>query len=75
MKMKTFICLTLCLLVFSGCILKPRKKSSRKGIDDRMKSSLNDSTKEMREEAKRLKAEYAKYKSGEMKLEKFSEVK
>ena len=73
--MKTFICLILCLLVFTGCILKPRKKSSRKGVDDRMKSSLNDSTKELREEAERLKSEYAKYNNGEIKLEKFSEIK
>jgi len=57
--MKTFICLILCLLIFAGCSFNPRKKT----------------TTNKQSEAERLKSEYAKYKNGEMKLEKFSEVK
>jgi len=57
--MKTFICLILCLLVFAGCNVNPFKKG----------------TTEKQSEAERLNSEYAKYKNGEMKLEKFSEVK
>jgi len=73
--MKKSIFLLACLLM-SGCFTaQPRKKSHKETVDDRMKNTVNESTKELREEAKRLKEAYKRYKNGEMELEKFSEVK
>lgn len=74
-EMKKSIFLLACLLM-SGCFTaQPRKKSHKETVDDRMKNTVNESTKELREEAKRLKEAYKRYKNGEMELEKFSEVK
>jgi len=73
--MKISICLILCLLVFAGCIARPHKKSSKETIDDRMKDTIKESTKELEEEAKQLRDAYKKYKNAEMKPGKFSEVK
>jgi len=54
--MKTFICLILCLFVFTGC-------ESKKSVNTQ-------------EELKqRLDEAYKKYKNGELKLKRFSEIK
>jgi len=77
--MKISLCLFLCLFIFAGCwpysnvkkaICKPRKKSSKVAIDDKLKNAAKESTRELREEAERLKKSYKEYQK-----EKFSEVK